>query len=397
MRCWKKTLSILLFVGLVAFWSGPQANAASLQFYQLDFNLDGNITDDSDWGVAELTFTGSTNILYFNVVVNGSWEVQDVPVLSVEGSGVSQTQRFWFDLGNTVGVDVTSLNYLYQITTSPLLSAPTGTSTTASVADDPYVIANSGAAPGFPTVPSSITMVGGEAADPVQHTNEDFENQQAGPYECAPTAVSNSLKFLKKKHPKAMAGVEDGDITIEKMKGACGFVHNWGCPRDTWWSLKDNYMKNEKLPVTTRKFNATDIDKIGGEIDRNQDIEMEIHGHTVAVVGIKKLKTGNYEVTISHDKDQTDDGTGPGDGGLEVGPSEYNPTTGKWESGCLKDYAGINYFVVECPKPPPPGNYVGGIVTPVNKLALLAPYISLALTCVMVTAIYVKRRKKKQN
>jgi len=51
---------------------------------------------------------------------------------------------------------------------------------------------------------------------------------------------------------------------------------------------------------------------------------------------------------------------------------------------------------------PPEGGGVGGIVIPVNKLALLAPYIGLASTTIIaavVTAVYfkrVKRRKEKQ-
>jgi len=48
------------------------------------------------------------------------------------------------------------------------------------------------------------------------------------------------------------------------------------------------------------------------------------------------------------------------------------------------------------PSPTPP---VGGISIPVNKLALLAPYIALASTILIATAattIYAKRRKKKQ-
>lgn len=342
-----KKILVTLVVVVMALMGLPGLALAqppdSLEFYQLNFKLDGTITLNSDWGAVDLAFTGSPDILYFNLTINGSWQIQNIPVLSIEGASIAQSQRFWFDLGNNVGEDVTSLNYAYALTTHTLASMPAG-STLALVGEDWVVVYNSGASVPFNNVPPLAgPVVGGPVADPKQHGKPNFPNQQAGPYECAPTAVSNSLKALKAWHNLPL---NDADITIEKMKDACGFVPNWGCPRDTWWSLKRDYMTKHNLPISTRRFPATDIGKIAAEIDSCQDIEMELFGHTVAVVGIADLGGGKYQVTVAHDGDQDDP-----NGGTKVEHGKWDGN--KWE-GDLAPYAGLNYFVVECPVPPPP-------------------------------------------
>jgi len=65
-----------------------------------------------------------------------------------------------------------------------------------------------------------------------------------------------------------------------------------------------------------------------------------------------------------------------------------------WSSDRASDYE-----IWGCTFAPPPSAPVGGIVFPVDKFGLLAPYIALASTITIATAattIYIKRRKKKQ-
>lgn len=321
----------------------PGGEEENIVFNQLDFNLDGVETLNSDWGVADLSFIGSENIQYFNLITNGVWSIRNIPILNLKDEEIEQTQRFWFPLGVSVGTDVTTIKYGYELT-DYIKETPPIEDMTAPVGNGNYVVYNSGDYEEFPVVPVIAGVVeGGKAVKPQQHRHTNFPNQDAGKYECAPAAVSNSLKFLKKKHN---LNIKDSDITIEKMKEACGFQTNKGCPRDTWWKIKDAYMKKNEIPITTRHFTRNQIGLLAAEIDRGQDIEMELYGHTVSIVGIVDLGGGRYSITIAHDETQ-----GPsGNGGKVTETGIYNSKTGKWEKGPLAKYAGINYFVVECPE-----------------------------------------------
>ncbi len=349
MKQWKRIVIMAIFAALVTFWSGAPANAESLEFYQLDFNLDGTITLNSDWGVVDLTFTGSDTIVYFNLTVNGTWQVQDMPVLSLEGSGVNQTQRFWFDLGNEVGTNVTDLYYVSRLTTAPLLSAPPYVdSIYAQVRDDSVVVYSNCGCPFNRTPPPAKPTVGGTVSDEKQHKLEGFETQECGRYDCVPAAISNSLKFLKKRHG---LNINDDDITIDKMKEACGWVDGVGVPPGTeWWDLKDEYMKKKKLPITTeRRVAKENIDWVIQQIDIGQDVEMTVRWqsggfvdyHCVALVGIAKLDNGKYSITVAHDAKQKD----------------RVPQSGVWDpnaddeftDGFLSHWQQSGSFVVECP------------------------------------------------
>jgi len=106
----------------------------------------------------------------------------------------------------------------------------------------------------------------------------------------------------------------------------------------------------KKLPITTKMVLPTDIDTIAKEIDAHQDVEVELNGHTAAVVGIADLGGGKYSVTISHDTKQ---GPPAAEHDLETETGVWDSTKATW-SGALAGY-GLNYFVVECPPAPNKG------------------------------------------
>jgi len=93
-------------------------HAQSIQFNQLNFNYNGTTSNNSDWGAANLTFTGNAAILYFNLTVDTTWSVENMPVLTTRGIGQSQTQRFWFKVG-PAGTQVSTLTYGFSLTPGP--------------------------------------------------------------------------------------------------------------------------------------------------------------------------------------------------------------------------------------------------------------------------------------
>jgi len=64
--------------------------------------------------------------MYFNLTVNGTWQVQNMPVLSLAGVGNEQTATYYFDLGTPRGMDVNSLQYDYTFTEDTADTMPSG-------------------------------------------------------------------------------------------------------------------------------------------------------------------------------------------------------------------------------------------------------------------------------
>lgn len=212
--------------------------ASSINFTQMNFNLSGTTYSNTDWGSVDLAFTGQESIMYLNLAVDGSWQVQNVPVLSIEGVGVTQTMSFAFDLGVPSGSDVTSVNYGYSFTNTTVDSMPAETDTAAVLDQD--VVAGSGLiGEEIPPLQPAKPQVGGTVSSPIVFsTDANFPNQECGINECAPTAVSNGLQYLNRKHN---LGMQDNNISIAKMKGATGWANgapvNWGNSRKHTWKV----------------------------------------------------------------------------------------------------------------------------------------------------------------
>ncbi len=353
-----------------------------VSFYQVNFNLDGAVTVNSSWGILELDFTGSRQIQYLNLNSNGTWVIQNVPLLSVGGEEAGQTQRFWFPLGVSTGTVVTTIEYNYTLTEQVLETAPTRDSV-AQVSAVDYVIYNGGAdVEPVTSWPQATTVIGGPVIDTILHVKNNVPNQEAGLYECAPTAVSNSLQYLNAHHNLGIAAAE---LTIDKMKDATNFHNGLGCwiwhgddrpegEKNAWWEDKDAYIQSMGWSITTKRILAADISQIIAEIDACEDIEAEIGGHTVTVVGMADLGGGKYSVTIQHDSSQSNVG------GLVTETGIWDSNTDTW-SGALAGWD-LNYFVVESPAP---SGQIPGYPLPALIVGLV-----IALTLVLA----IRRRKK---
>ncbi len=317
-------------------------------FYQVHFNLDGYATPNSSYGILELDFTGSRNIQYLNLNVNGTWVIQNVPLLSVQSEQTAQTQRFWFPLGVSDGTQVSAVDYGYSVSEQILEAAPTRDSDAQVNAID-YVIYNGGQDIELdPSWPAATPVIGGIVTDTLLHVKANVPNQEAGINECAPTAVSNSLQYLNAHHS---LGIAASELTIEKMKNATNW-HTYGCwiwpddnrpegERNAWYEDKAAYIQEMGWAISTKLILPADISQVIAEIDACEDIEMEIGGHTVCVVGMADLGGGKYSVTIQHDSQQN------AAGGTVTETGVWDSNTNTW-SGALAGW-GLNYFVVESP------------------------------------------------
>jgi hypothetical protein len=319
-------------------WLSQRAMEDMLVFSQCDFLLDGTSYYNTEWGSLDFTYFGRPEMMYLNVTVNGSWQVQNIPVLSREGDWVEQTLTYSFDLGTPRGTDVCDVTCGYDFTSYPLATMPPEDRT--AFVDDRYIEIDSGV-DGYPipALAPADALVGGKAVAPKKAGHKNFPNQECGKQECAPAAVSNSLQFLNNKHK---LGMPPNKITIEEMKKATGFVAGRGCPVNLW-ELKKKYMQKNGYPITTRKI--TDLSKLAAEIKDGQDVELVGGWHMAAVVSITALDDGKYAIEVAHDTNQGNPG------GTKTETITYDPKTKRFK-GSPGFFNGsiFRYAVVECPK-----------------------------------------------
>jgi TolB protein len=160
------------------------------------------------------------------------------------------------------------------------------------------------------------------------------------------------------------------------------------------------YVHSPWLPTIVTSLSSSHI-TLGGSITATVTINTTVFGTLPAATGTWTLYVANN--TWMTGRAQIATGS--------VSGMPFKVTSAAWTSPSAGDYyfqavysGDTNYFGSSWSDPftvhlvvsPPP---VGGVVVPVDKFALLAPYIALAstiLAATAATAIYVKHRKKKQ-
>ena len=341
----------------------------NINIYQEDFLLDDGLTEDSQCGLLELTYgtVPSVEVQYVNFVYNGMWTMKNVPVRSGGTYGEIYTICIPFNLGVPDGTDVHMATYSYDVTTEPLTSPPS-TIKIAEVLEKDNVI--------YSGEDGADLQYTGVTTDPIWFIDHDYTkagfklwshivNQDCGENECAPAAISNSLKMLKKAHPNKLKDLTDDpktdndDTDIDTMKP----VVNWGpngAPKgnvdspNAWWNKKKKFMdESEKYPITTEIMsNKSNFDYVIDEIARCQDVELRIWGHVVWVSGMIKLANGKYILEINHDTKQGDNNEG-----TQTELVEYDPTTNRfhgnpWIEGRRFHAPGLieSIFIIECPE-----------------------------------------------
>jgi hypothetical protein len=330
-----------------------------LTFAQLDVEFDGDRHDKSAWGAVDLRFLGAAQVMYFNLaVVSGNsatpvWRIQNVPVLSREGAGVAQTTTFHFNLGNTPGDRVPSLEYGYALTEAVLNAMPL-VDLHAHVNRADYAIDTGYGGVPIVFVPPPETRIGGRAAGVAQPpqalvgaavaagpcSHEGFPNIDVGKDECVPGAVSNSLNWMNELYG---LGISVNDITLEAMKTATGFKkENKGCPLG-WALLKKAYCEEHDIPVSTEEVDGFRIGKILEAVCAGCDVEIGIGEHCVAVTGAVKLENGNYTFELTHDSDQKRPG------GTITESATWDNGLGQFQGGPDVQNKTVEFIVVECP------------------------------------------------
>ena len=331
---------------VIEVWYYPEQ--PEITFYQLDLNLDDMTIKDSSWGQAIIQYEHLAEIIYVNLEVNDQWVVQNLPILPVDDEILLD-----FNLGVEEGEDINSVEYAYDITLSPVSSYNPSDIKVAPVFNRAVVMASGEIGETVNYIPMG-TLIGWLPVDYAFHDKKNITNQDCGISECVPAAISNSLKFLKKRHKMTDSKMEDANISIAKMKTATGWSAG-GAPAspeaNAWWNKKKKYMEDNDYPITTT-IHKEDVkmDDIIKEIKKGQDIELRVPGHAAMIVGIIKHANGKYTVSVAHDINQSNPG------GTVTQHTIYDPSTGKFTGGTWINGKKLSRIIVECPKENKPPN-----------------------------------------
>jgi hypothetical protein len=258
-------------------------------------NLDGFPHPFSDWGQVELTFTGRTEILYFNLDVDNQRVIQNMPVTSLEGTGVTQTIHFNFPISD-YGKPKFNLDYAFSLTTSisfgPLTfsnSAPVlvlNTCQGRNIATDPLIYVS--------PQPLVGDMVITSAEMPAGFPNRETEKNQ-----CLPSALHNSLTYL---NTNFNLNLDPALLDIETINGLVGYQHNVGCdiPRGLTWveHLKEG-LDDLDYPLITEETQSVAAAMVA--VRNGHDVEAEYCGHIACVLDIDDLGDGRYAIHVTHD------------------------------------------------------------------------------------------------
>jgi hypothetical protein len=340
-----KTRSTILFTFVAMFYIGfltaSPSIAISLGFEQLNWFGTTTSTPDSSWGRVQIDYTGLSDVGYFNLNVNGNWVVQNLSVGSIYGSGINQTFTTMFDLGVSDGNDVTSLDYYSSIDLAPVSSYSVGALLSTSVADLDYQIGGEdGYDLGSPGAPNPAAGTTSKVKKSGKLPNIDkFKNQEQKQNECAPGAISNSLKYLNA--TGRISGIPDNISDVKTwtpwIDSANGTGANWPAKKKEYLEKHGMTVRNIEVPLTYEKV----IDLID-QLNAGQDIEMDLKGHVETLVGIRLKEDGTVDLDL-YDDNQLGDGV----------DKMHTSTLMTDGTNQLVDKMVFERMVVECPVPEP--------------------------------------------
>ena len=354
---------------------------AQLSFYQLSFHLDDIVQNNTPWGSMDLVSTSVPNhpILYFNLSVGKTHVIQNMPLLNSAVNGTPNKLWVHFPLGVPNGKKVDTIKYGYKLSTTPINTPPT---VTLSASVMPYtVMMGSGklceswknvATPGIDWIWNLID-------DWADHPRDKIVNQDCGRLACFPAAISNSLKLLKKLHPKKLDNLTDDanndrdDTDIKKVIQNIDYRQPYflcmidgeeywsGGPNGATttvdpkapWNQKKKWLDGDpKYPIeTTIIDDFSQLDKVLKGLKDKCDVELLMPLHAVMITGMIKLKDGTYLFEYVDDTQQGKPG------GTKTSYLSYNSKTKTFFGNPLFEgdkYEGPNksepLFMIECPK-----------------------------------------------
>jgi len=299
---------------------------------------------ESSWGKVTFEINQPRGTYYLNLSVDTNGDQQYAPV--IQNMSIETTHGIiiicsFFDIfadeQNKEPHPVPGLSYMYSIDEAPQQEPPMGEPMTADVTPVRYQVGGEDVIVGplpelvYPLPRLCVVKKSGQLPN-----LGAFVNQWQQTNYCAPGAISNSLKYLQ-----ATGGVDSTwDTSINTVAGQIGTTSSG--TSSTW------YQKKQSLPyftqhVTTRYITPplTDakLDDLINELNRGQDIEMDLKGHVEVLAGLRVRCDDSIELDL-FDDNQADTVSDP----MHTSTvDESDPTHPR------VDGMELERFVIECP------------------------------------------------
>ena len=312
--------------------TNPNAHAVVVGFEQIDWG-DGNggfISQDSDWGQLEIELDGSdTGFLtpdgvggyysFINVVTDTSsfggtsanWAIQNFVIYFNDFSDLvgSLPKQVDFDLGTSLGTDVTSLNYEITFTSAPLSLQPSGSPTPIAVVNSYETIGLQGGEfeTGSPAEQEASNYVGAPAGTGVARGGSISTTQSNVPAidealnGCAPGSAARSAAYLAgmfpgivvtNQTPQQIYGAMTNTMNSSTGNGSSGtlMTSNNVATAGNFARGKDAYFSSNGMPIASTTFSNTPL--YGGFFGNN--------GSNAFLGAMSSLNsTGDVEVWIT--------------------------------------------------------------------------------------------------
>lgn len=302
-------------------FEGPVFTLGTVHVEQIDWVGPFEPTIDSNWGRFTLDFAGREGMFYLNVRVGDDWVIQNMGVESPLGVGAQHTMGTFFPIAPAHGVPIELVQMDLVATSMPIGTFDPRFIPPTLVVDSFFDV--------FYTVESNDLLLGSEHGalglpcpiffPPVwlpeiplksaQLPEQDkIDNLPQKPNECAPGAVSNSLRYLRARGQGALA---TAPIGITDIGGVLG-TDAEGTPAD-WPTRKQNHFNaNPQYRICTKILAGAGSDVINEVVQAIQDgkdVELDLQGHVVFVAGIR-VYADRVELDV-YDDDQTDNKKDP--------------------------------------------------------------------------------------
>jgi hypothetical protein len=350
---------------LTAF-EGPGFALGTVGVEQIDWVGPWAATPDSNWGRLTLHHRGVGGVMFINVRIGDDWVIRNMGVESPLGVGAPQTVSTFFPIAPEHGVAVEIVQMDLVATTVPIETFdPMFIPPTARIDSffDVFFAVQStqvalGAEHGAVGMPCPVLFlppiwIPGMPLSGAQLPDQDkVDNKPQGPNQCAPGAVSNSLRYL---HARGLGNLGDAPISTEGLGEVLGTDAD-GSPQD-WPERKQSFFNaNPQYRICTKILEgagASVIDEVVQAIRDGKDVELDLAGHVVFVVGIR-VYPDRVELDI-YDDNQTDN---------EKDPKRTVVLKSDGAGGWTCDGFKVDGFVIEAPCPCAADWDHDGMVTP---------------------------------
>lgn len=363
----------------LAFEGPGPFTLGSVKVEQIDWAGPFAPTRDSNWGRFTLEFRGREGLYYINVMVGNQWVIRNMGVESPLGVGVPHTVSTFFPIAPQHGIPIEMVQMDLIATHMPLQSPIPAFIPPAQMIDSFFDV--------FYNVSSNDVMLGAEhpmafwippiripdivlpelPTSGAQLPNQDkVENKPQPPNGCAPGAVSNSLRYL---HATGQGNLGTAPISPEGVGGVLGTDEHG--TSQTWPTIKQQFFNaNPQYRICTKILggaSAAVIAEVVKAIKDGKDVELDLNGHVVFVVGIR-VYADRVELDI-YDDDQTDD---------KADPKRTVTLRPNGAGGWTCDGFGVDGFVIESPCPCAADWNHDGVVNQAD-LALFMAFFQLGL------------------